>query len=113
MTRDTVIAETPATRATSSIVVLPRLLRLAFAIQPPETTVKTYSALQSIAIRQGPLSTSSSDRYAGWRSEFGQQALRSLTIDQLADHALEANSDVRPPSGRQEYLENLINRFSR
>jgi xylose isomerase len=63
-------------------------------------------------IKDGRLQKFVEDRYAGWRSEFGQQALRSLTLDQLADHALEANSDVRPPSGRQEYLENLINRFS-
>jgi xylose isomerase len=63
-------------------------------------------------IKDGRLQRFVEDRYAGWRSEFGQQALRSLTLDQLADHALEANSDVRPGSGRQEYLENLINRFS-
>jgi xylose isomerase len=36
-----------------------------------------------------------------------------MSLDQLADRALEANtSDKRPPSGRQEYLENLINRFA-
>jgi len=34
MTRETVIAETPAARATSSIVVAPRLRRLGFAIRP-------------------------------------------------------------------------------
>jgi len=32
MTRETVIAETPAARATSSIVVAPRLRRLGFAM---------------------------------------------------------------------------------
>jgi len=41
----------------------------------------------------------------------GQFAFGELSLDQLADHALAQNSDVRPSSGRQEYLENLINRF--
>ena len=63
-------------------------------------------------IKDGRLQQFVDERYAGWRTDFGQQALTSLTLDQLADHALQSNSDVRPPSGRQEYLENLINRFA-
>jgi len=36
-----------------------------------------------------------------------------MSLDQLADRTLDANeSQKRPPSGRQEYLENLINRFT-
>ena len=35
MTRETVIADTPAARATSSIVIVPRLRRLGLAIQLP------------------------------------------------------------------------------
>jgi xylose isomerase len=63
-------------------------------------------------IEDGRLERFVADRYAGWRGEFGQQALTGLSLDQLADHALETNAELRPPSGRQEYLENLINRFA-
>jgi xylose isomerase len=63
-------------------------------------------------IKDGRLQGFIDDRYAGWKTDFGQKALKELNLKQLADHALQANSDVRPPSGRQEYLENLINRFA-
>lgn len=63
-------------------------------------------------IEDGRLQQFVDDRYSGWKSDFGQQALSSLSLAELADHALQANSDVRPQSGRQEYLENLINRFA-
>jgi len=63
-------------------------------------------------IEDGRLQQFIDQRYAGWKSDFGQEALAKLTLKQLADHALQQNSDVRPPSGRQEYLENLINRFA-
>ena len=63
-------------------------------------------------IKDGRLQGFIEERYSGWNSDFGKQALTELNLEQLADHALQANSDVRPPSGRQEYLENLINRFA-
>ena len=62
-------------------------------------------------IEDGRLQQFIDQRYSGWNSEFGQQALAKLSLEQLADRALQQNSDARPPSGRQEYLENLINRF--
>ena len=34
------------------------------------------------------------------------------SLADAADHSLRANSDPRPVSGRQEYLENLVNRFA-
>ena len=63
-------------------------------------------------IKDGRLQGFVDERYSGWKSDFGQQAIRELTLEQLADHALKTNADVRPPSGRQEYLENLVNRFA-
>ncbi len=63
-------------------------------------------------IKDGRLQQFVDERYAGWKSEFGKQALGELNLGQLADHALQANADVRPRSGRQEYLENLVNRFA-
>jgi xylose isomerase len=51
------------------------------------------------------------ERYAGWKSPAAQ---KMLTTDSLADIAarVEAeNINPQPRSGRQEYLENLVNRF--
>jgi xylose isomerase len=64
-------------------------------------------------IEDGTLGKFVGDRYAGWSSDFGKQALTSMSLDQLADRALQTNDSARrPQSGRQEYLENLINRFA-
>jgi xylose isomerase len=63
-------------------------------------------------IKDGRLQAFVDERYAGWKSDFGKQALSELSLEQLADHALQSNADPRPASGRQEYLENLINRFA-
>lgn len=63
-------------------------------------------------IEDGRLGQFVKDRYAGWRGEFGRKALNELSLDDLAGHALQSNGDRRPPSGRQEYLENLVNRFA-
>jgi xylose isomerase len=50
-------------------------------------------------------------RYAGWREGLGADILAGrLTLAQAADHALAAPPPT-PRSGRQEMLENLVNRF--
>ena len=51
-------------------------------------------------------------RYAGWTSGVGVEILAGrMTLEQVAQHAATASSPT-PKSGRQEYLENLINRFA-
>jgi len=51
-------------------------------------------------------------RYAGWSTASGQDILAGrVSLGQLADSVLQSNTDVAPVSGRQEYLENLVNRF--
>jgi xylose isomerase len=51
-------------------------------------------------------------RYAGWNTPQAQDILNGrVSLDQLADSVLQTNIDVAPVSGRQEYLENLVNRF--
>jgi xylose isomerase len=74
--------------------------------------VLAKSLLNAAAIiEDGRLQKFTEDRYAGWRGEFGKDALSKLSLTELADHAVQGNADVLPASGRQEYLENLINRF--
>ena len=62
-------------------------------------------------IEDGTIASFVAERYANWASPFGAEVLTRLSLDDLAEHALTANSDIRPLSGRQEYLENIVNRF--
>ncbi len=63
-------------------------------------------------IEDGELQRHLEDRYAGWASSFGRDVMTgSLSLDALADRALQRNVDVDPRSGRQEMLENLMNRY--
>ncbi len=52
------------------------------------------------------------DRYAGWQGAFGRELLAGQhSLDALAARVLASNTDTRPVSGKQEYLENLLNSF--
>jgi xylose isomerase len=63
-------------------------------------------------IRDGKLAGFVKERYAGWQTPYGQDILAGkVSLDEAADRTLERNLDAAPVSGRQEYLENLVNRF--
>ena len=63
-------------------------------------------------ITQGQLAQALEDRYRGWQQPWGQDILAGkISLQALSDHVLSADRDVQPVSGRQEYLENLVNRF--
>ena len=63
-------------------------------------------------INDGRLKAAVDARYAGWDSAQGQDILQGRrSLAELAEQALQANTDVAPVSGRQEVLENLVNRF--
>ncbi len=63
-------------------------------------------------IQDGQLQRELDARYAGWAAPQGRAILAGqVSLDQLADQVLEKNKDPSPVSGRQEYLENLVNRF--
>jgi xylose isomerase len=63
-------------------------------------------------IQDGSLAKVVQDRYAGWRTAFGRDILdRKSSLQALSDHVLARDADPEPVSGRQEYLENLVNRF--
>ncbi|MEE8271359.1 MAG: xylose isomerase [Alphaproteobacteria bacterium] len=62
-------------------------------------------------IADGALKRFVDDRYAGWRSGLGAGILAAgKSLEELADHAAGAGLRPRPRSGRQEMLENLVNR---
>jgi xylose isomerase len=58
------------------------------------------------------LARETEERYKGWRGELGERILSGgVGLDGLSDLALEKGLDPRPRSGRQEKLENLVNRY--
>ena len=63
-------------------------------------------------IQDGRLARSVDDRYSGWRDPLGRDILAGkLSLEALSERVLSGNTDLEPVSGRQEYLENLVNRF--
>ena len=63
-------------------------------------------------ILDGRVEKAIADRYAGWASPEAQNILAGkLSLDDLAAQVLAGGADPRPVSGRQEYMENLLNAF--
>ncbi|HMI19102.1 MAG TPA: xylose isomerase [Sphingomonas sp.] len=61
-------------------------------------------------IEDGRLDALKKERYAGWDGEIGQAVAKGSLAD-IADLVLAKDINPKPKSGRQERLENLINRF--
>ncbi|MEX0409497.1 xylose isomerase [Aquibium sp. LZ166] len=56
----------------------------------------------------GPLE----ERYAGWNSGEAKAMLSGNgTLEQISEHVLSNGIEPQPKSGRQEYLENIVNRY--
>ncbi|HEY2405969.1 MAG TPA: xylose isomerase [Polyangiaceae bacterium] len=63
-------------------------------------------------VQDGKLSEVIDQRYAGWKQDLGERILGGkLNLEQLSDLVLEKNLDPKPRSGRQEALENLVNKY--
>ena len=63
-------------------------------------------------IQDGKLEKAVEDRYAGWNGELGEKILSGrLSLAELSDHVLSTGLEPKQRSGRQEALENLVNRF--
>jgi xylose isomerase len=63
-------------------------------------------------LQDGKLAAHVDARYAGWKAPLGQHIMAGeLGLDALAEQVLAANRDTAPVSGRQEYLENLLNSY--
>jgi xylose isomerase len=61
-------------------------------------------------ITDGGLEQSLSDRYAGWHDPQAKTILDS-DLDTITNRVLNDNINPKPRSGRQEILENYVNRF--
>jgi xylose isomerase len=63
-------------------------------------------------IEDGRLDAFTAERYAGWDSDFAHEVTgEGATLAAVADLAERRDLAPRPRSGRQEWLENLLNRF--
>ena len=61
-------------------------------------------------IERGTLEANREARYAGWQGDLGRSISDgSATLESLAAAALDGAIDPSPVSGRQEYLENIVN----
>ncbi|RYZ05014.1 MAG: xylose isomerase [Myxococcales bacterium] len=63
-------------------------------------------------VSDGKLEKAVQERYAGWRTDLGERiAGGKLSLAELSDLVLDKGIDPKPRSGRQEALENLVNRY--
>jgi xylose isomerase len=63
-------------------------------------------------IEDGKLDSFVADRYAKWNGSEGLEMLAGRrSLAEIADRVERAGLDPQPQSGRQEYLENLVNRY--
>ncbi|MBL3564872.1 xylose isomerase [Rhodovulum sulfidophilum] len=63
-------------------------------------------------IEEGSLDAALAERYAGWQAPEAQAMLKGeRSLDQIAERVLAGEREPEPRSGRQEYLEGLVNRF--
>ena len=66
----------------------------------------------SAMLEDGTMQGAIDDRYAGWDDNLGKKILAGeLSLDALADIAEDQQIDPQPRSGKQEWYENLVNRF--
>jgi xylose isomerase len=72
-----------------------------------------HALLRAAAIiENGRLDALRKERYAGWQGELGAIIhAPGTSLADIADLAVQRNLSPKPLSGRQEWLENLINRF--
>jgi xylose isomerase len=63
-------------------------------------------------VNDGKFEAATRQRYAGWERDLGQKILAGkLSLADLSKQVLDTNLEPRPKSGRQEFLENLANRY--
>ncbi|MCE0495719.1 xylose isomerase [Vibrio salinus] len=63
-------------------------------------------------IEDDVLSKNIAQRYAGWSDTFGKKILAGeYNLESIANYAVEKNVNPTRESGKQEYLENLVNQY--
>jgi len=63
-------------------------------------------------VEDGVLTSFVEERYAGWNGAQAKKMLDgSLSLSDIADYVTKSDINPQPRSGRQEYLENVVNRY--
>jgi xylose isomerase len=62
-------------------------------------------------IEEKALSCPLASRYAGWESEEARHMLTGETLESIAARVEKNDVNPEPKSGRQELLENIVNRY--
>jgi xylose isomerase len=63
-------------------------------------------------INDGRLKGVTDNRYAGWKQELGQNIMNGKSsLEDLSKLVLDKNIEPKHKSGRQEFLENVVNRY--
>ncbi|WP_024897664.1 MULTISPECIES: xylose isomerase [Brucella] len=62
-------------------------------------------------LEDGALSKPLDERYAGWSGDFGKKVATGMSLEQIASEVETKDINPQPRSGRQEYLENVVNRY--
>ncbi len=62
-------------------------------------------------VEDGALSKPLTDRYAGWDSDFGKNLAKTHSLESITTEVQNKGINPQPKSGRQEYLENVVNRY--
>ncbi|MBO1041662.1 xylose isomerase [Brucella pituitosa] len=62
-------------------------------------------------LEDGALSKPLDERYAGWSGDFGKKVATGMSLEQIASEVETKDINPQPKSGRQEYLENVVNRY--
>ncbi len=75
-----------------------------------DTCARAIKAAAAL-LEDGVLETSRRERYAGWETTEAREMLASGTLDTISDMVIAGNLRPDPVSGRQERLENLVNRY--
>ncbi len=76
-----------------------------------DTCARGLKAAAAI-IEDGTYDAFLAERYAGWNAAEAQAMLKGeRTLEDIAGRVEAEGINPEPKSGRQEYLENLINRF--
>eukprot|EP00903_Cladosiphon_okamuranus_P003300 g3298.t1 len=63
-------------------------------------------------LKEGTYEAFLEDRYSGWKDPFGSWIMQDATLEEIAQKVEAGGIEPSPKSGRQEMLENLINRFA-
>ena len=73
-----------------------------------DTCARTLIAVEKM-INDGSYDNFLKQRYEQWTSE--KQLMTSMSLEEIQKNVIAKNINPQPKSGRQEYLENLINSF--